>query len=198
MTGSELGKKILDRRRALHLTQEDLAERVGIQQSNVSSAEHGRFERLSKGKLLTLLEFLGIDAEAYLRQADQGGSDAVCPNPNCPRNTPYMFGDTIVWKPTLLKAVPSSDRHCCHCGDVLKKLCKCGASIQSGSFCVKCGLPFIPDDIDAASPPDNARVAFVEDRRRQTAIYLSDLESNANQTPQSAAIVHETRALATE
>jgi HTH-type transcriptional regulator/antitoxin HipB len=62
-----LGKKIGERRRALALSQEELAELAGVSVRFVGSLEHDK-PSVRLDKLIAVLEVLGLDLDVHLRR----------------------------------------------------------------------------------------------------------------------------------
>lgn len=64
-----LGVEVCKRIRAMKATQKDIAARLGITQPQVSELKHGKFERFSGDRLITLLGALGCDVEVRVTPA---------------------------------------------------------------------------------------------------------------------------------
>lgn len=65
---STLGAKIGDRRRALKLSQEELAELAGVSVRFVRTLEHGK-PSVRLDKVLDVLEVLGLELDVRVRLA---------------------------------------------------------------------------------------------------------------------------------
>ena len=61
----EMGKRIFDRRKALHLTQEQLAEKLGVSTQMISNLELGK-KAIRPENLARLCEILNISADYVL------------------------------------------------------------------------------------------------------------------------------------
>ena len=61
LTLPELGEQIADRRRALKLTQPELAKRAGIGRSTLAALEGGKLAELGFTKIAMILAVLGLD-----------------------------------------------------------------------------------------------------------------------------------------
>ena len=71
----EIGKRILDRRKQLGLTQEALAEKAEVTTQFVSYAESGK-RAMRPGNLLKISEALGVSAD-YLLTGDMIDKDSL-------------------------------------------------------------------------------------------------------------------------
>jgi transcriptional regulator with XRE-family HTH domain len=60
-----IGRRLLDRRKALGLTQREIAARAGLPFSYLSELEHGKAEP-GAGNILRLCRVLGLSADALL------------------------------------------------------------------------------------------------------------------------------------
>lgn len=63
---NEIGKRILERRKQLHLTQEELAERANITPQTVSSAELGK-KALRPENIIKICAALNVSTDYLLR-----------------------------------------------------------------------------------------------------------------------------------
>ncbi len=139
-------------RRAMGITQTDLAERIGSKQSAVSMFERGNVHALSQEKIGLVAELLEIPFST--RQPDQGPAAAMplryCPLFDCPANKPFVVQGKVL-------ALPRPDaaghgKHCRFCGELLESRCPgCGQAIEPGACCPSCGSPYIPTP-ESASP----------------------------------------------
>lgn len=126
------------------LTQKVLAGLVGIPQDKISLLEHGRFDAVSRGKLLALVEFLGLDPDIFENVKDRL-TIAYCPNPECPSAKAVPIGATIAMEPRFFTP-EAGQGHCRNCGEVLLRRCEhCRAAASPGGpFCGNCGRPLAP------------------------------------------------------
>ena len=167
---TEICQQLRDARRAKGLTQAELAQRVGCQQSAVSMMEAGRTTALARETLMRIAAELGVVVEsastALLASVTLPMAGAAhCTDPECPSNVPFVVSGALVFWPRPQPAL-SGGRHCAYCGEVLASACsKCGAPAGTGACCRACGSAFVP-------PPATVRTdveAWAETRRRQIA-----------------------------
>ena len=139
--------KFKDARRALGLTQSELAAELGCHQAALSMFESGKSTKLSNDYVSKLAVRLKLDLKTLLEsnQTDDVTlpratvSFGFCPDPECPSNTPYAVGECTFFRVTLQKG-----RYCAHCGEVLEKSCpSCGAQLNEGACCTLCGKPYV-------------------------------------------------------
>jgi DNA-binding Xre family transcriptional regulator len=134
-------------RRAKHLTQQRLAELIGVTQSQISDFETGKRPTLSHEKIQQLCQVLGIrhpDSTGLVPQ-NVGGATACCPDAWCPGAVIRALPQHIKVRPLFLVAY--SGPNCPLCGEVLAKECEqCGAPVEFGVCCPQCGK-------DYAEPP---------------------------------------------
>ena len=155
-------------RRAKGLTQAELAQRVGCQQSAVSMMESGRTTALARETLVQIAAVLGVALDAGTATpatvVPPAAGHAHCTDPECPSNVPFVVSGALVFWPRP-QPVPGG-RHCAYCGEVLASACgTCGASAGTGACCRACGTPFVP-------PPAMVRAdneVWATERRRQIA-----------------------------
>jgi predicted XRE-type DNA-binding protein len=74
---AELARQIYHRIRALHTTQADLAERLHLQQPEVSKLANARYTGFSTDRLLTILAALGMKVD--IRVSPQRGKNKQQP-----------------------------------------------------------------------------------------------------------------------
>ena len=139
--------KFKDARRALGLTQSELASELGCHQAALSMFEKGKSTKLSEEYVLKLATRLKLDLKKLL-ESDQAGcamfqqtavSLGFCPDPDCPSNAAYAVGERTFFRVTLQKG-----RYCAHCGEVLEKLCpSCGVPLNEGACCTLCGSSYV-------------------------------------------------------
>lgn len=168
-SSTELCWQLREARRAKGLTQAQLAQRVGCQQSAVSMMESGRTTALASETLARIALALGValghEASApATADATPTSGRAFCMDPECPSNIPFVVSGALVFWPRPQPV--AGGRHCAHCGEVLAGVCgKCGAPASAGACCRDCGAPFVP-------PPAMVRAdseAWAAERRRQIA-----------------------------
>lgn len=156
-------------RRAKGLTQVELAQRVGCQQSAVSMMESGRATALARETLVRIAGELGVvleDATATSSSVVMSSppASAYCTEPECPSNIPFVVSGALIFWPRPQPV--AGGRHCAFCGEVLARVCgTCGAPAAAGACCRECGASFVP-------PPDTLRAdseAWAAERRRQIA-----------------------------
>ena len=116
-------------RRAKGLTQAELAQRVGCQQSAVSMMEAGRTTALAHETLARIAAELGVTwaatEHAAAPAAARPAGQAHCPDPECPSNVPFVVNGALVFWPRPQSA--SGGSHCAWCGEVLARICPaCG------------------------------------------------------------------------
>ena len=155
-----LGSQIKEARQRRHLSQSALARQVGCRQSALSMYEGGRETALSAQTVGRLCEALGLlpptEAElAAARAAGEGVGEATrvfCPNAACPSNLPAEVGGRVALVPRA-HAVGEGEIHCAWCGEVLERACpECGAPVNAGAFCARCGTPYLAEAPRRADP----------------------------------------------
>ena len=166
---TELCQRLREARREKGLTQAQLAQRVGCQQSAVSMMEAGRSTALARETLVRIAAELGVvlesaeDVPVAVAAAPVPGR-AFCPDPECPSNVPFAVNGALLFWPRP-QPVPGG-RHCACCGEVLVSACtRCGSPAGAGACCRDCGTAFV-------LPPAGLRAdaeAWAEARRRQIA-----------------------------
>ncbi|MEI6211316.1 MAG: helix-turn-helix transcriptional regulator [bacterium] len=165
----ELCRQLREARRVRGLTQAQLAQRVGCQQSAVSMMEAGRTTALARETLVQIAAELGValaHVGATPATADTAAScgRAFCTDPECPSNIPFVVGGVLVFWPRPQPV--AGGRHCAHCGEVLAGICsKCGAAASAGACCRECGTPFVPPPATVCADSE----AWAVERRRQIA-----------------------------
>ncbi len=153
-------------RRAAHLSQTELAERAGCNQSQLSAFEAGVRGKVSRETIAKVAELLGLEAPdddaaaAVARPVATPAALARCPDFACPSNLPYFAGDRLLFLPL---GTAGAGAHCALCGEVLVRACPhCGAPILAhGGCCGSCGLPLVEIPEGAVADPR----AWAEARR---------------------------------
>ena len=165
---TDLHLRLRAARRDKGLTQADLAQRAGCQQSAISMMESGRMTALAQETLQRIAVELGVAIETHGKTpvAAPSAGAAYCTDPECPSNIPFVVSGALVFWPRPQPA--AGGRHCACCGEVLSSACgTCGAPAGAGACCRACGSPFVP-------PPATVRAdleAWAETRRRQIAAW---------------------------
>ena len=155
--------KFKDARRALGLSQTDLAAAVGCKQAALSMFEGGQVTKVSEEVVRKLAGELKLDLDALKREekAEPAAAQSVvrsavrgfCPNCECLSNVPFAVDGRIVFFTNRSMASPGGGRRCAICGEVLEQRCpSCGAALNEGACCTVCGVPYItaslPDGVD--------------------------------------------------
>lgn len=136
-------------RRRQGLTQSEVARQVGCKQSAISMFEAGRSDALSQEKQRRLAELLGVDVE--LLTSSQIARRVVpvlkfCPVGDCPSNIPYVVGDRVCLRPTMIQGVKGVLEWCASCGEILEEICpneNCRTEVFEGAFCRRCGTAYV-------------------------------------------------------
>lgn len=169
-----LHRQLRDGRRALGLTQADLARQVGCQQSAISMLEGGRTDAVGRPTLEKIAGLLGVElapegaATAAAPRVAPTAGHRHCPSGACPSNVPFAIAGELVFWP---RAQPAGfGRHCAYCGEVLASTCRrCGSPATAGACCRDCGTPWI-------DPPEEAlrhAESWAESRRKAIAEWRS-------------------------
>ncbi len=144
-----LGDQIKSARQQRHMSQSELARKVGCKQSALSMFEGGRHTALNAGVIGKICDELGLLPPTQgesIEKAEVVGQRSFCPNPECPSNLPMMVGDRQVFIPHK-NVVGEGECHCAWCGEVLERACpECGAAVNAGAFCTHCGTPYLVSD----------------------------------------------------
>ncbi len=163
-----LCRQLREARRAKGLTQADLAQRVGCQQSSVSMMEAGRVTALAPETRARIAAELGVPLEPEAGEAVVAAPPvagrACCPEPDCPSNVPFVVSGALLFWPRGQAA--AGERHCAACGEVLVHACgKCGAPVIAGACCRDCGTAYVSAVAIQAADLE----VWAESRRRQIA-----------------------------
>ncbi len=149
-------------RKAQHLTQGELAEKVGCTQSTISHFETGSSGAASEELIGKLAAYLGVkreeDAPTALEEfiREKPGSVAFCPNSDCLAASHFVLNGKQVIRPWFFEIVAGpSLTHCSHCGEGLEVGCPaCLTPLVAGaSFCSGCGSAMVrptekPEDVE--------------------------------------------------
>jgi len=87
---AEMGKRIQQRRKALRLSQEELAERAEMSKQTVSRAENAQRE-LGAGNLAKIAQALGVSTD-YLLTGIYSGADVLLINQRTEKLNNRQFG----------------------------------------------------------------------------------------------------------
>ena len=188
---SGVGKLVEDQRKALGLTQRQLAERVGIRSSaQISGLERDQFEMISDEKLRDILAELNL-TEIAERMSLQSGRVVMCLSANCPGTGFRNIGRQIIATPAFF--VTSEEGVVCPlCASTLIGHCpneNCRKPLKYGSKCLSCREDFIKDledrfwTITGLNDPNGSAKkipASVDDVRTQIALLATERESVIN------------------
>lgn len=105
----ELGNRIRDRRREIHLSQEKVAEKAGISTNTISRIEGGQ-SAMSIEIFMKLVEILGVDANQLLGRAVLPEEDGQCREMFCRIRNLKQRDRAIVMK--TVKALVEGLRQC--------------------------------------------------------------------------------------
>lgn len=158
-------------RRALGLSQAELARRIGASQSAISMFENGHSTALAFDKVLAAADSLGVDLSPDTVHGDDEPRDVrprfrFCPDADCPSAWPHVLGSEVLLVPRLLAVAETVDArlHCAWCGEVMLDRCgDCGAPVNEGAACMHCGERYV----EPAIPDGVASAAWVERRRAE-------------------------------
>ena len=147
----EICFKLRDARRAVKLSQSELASEVGCKQSALSMFEQGDGTKLNDAVIGKLAKKFGVSLEAEAPVSLLTGATTVasasrgfCPNPKCPSNAAYAVDGRTFLRPDRVAADPAGGKYCALCGEVLEKRCpNCGAPVHDGAICSFCGEPYV-------------------------------------------------------
>ena len=146
----EICFKLRDARREAKISQGELAEEVGCNQSAISMFEQGKPTKLNDEVVEKIAKKFGVSLTAEVPAAEvpvarfEGTALAFCPNPNCPGNRRYQVEGRSLLLPDNESVNPVGARFCALCGEVLERKCpNCGATVHKGAICSICGEPYI-------------------------------------------------------
>ncbi len=157
-----LGNQIKSARQQRHMSQSELARKVGCKQSALSMYEGGRATALSAQSIGKICEELGLLPPTQAEMVQAAVVEQVrsyCPNVECVSNLPLRVGDRVVYVPRR-HVLAEGECHCAWCGEVLERACpECGAPIGEGAFCGQCGVAYLTGE---ERHVDERRVAMAE------------------------------------
>lgn len=146
----QLGQLIRQARVLKAKTQAEIADTIGIQQSQVSAIESGGFDAISQPKLDALVALLGLDPAMFATA--KKAADVLlraCSGHLCPTHLILKIGGS--WRQAIRPQVIDSKRIVCEvCGDVLLKACPhCSEPLVAGSFCPYCAASYFREVSEA-------------------------------------------------
>jgi transcriptional regulator with XRE-family HTH domain len=171
-------------RRQKGLTQTEVARLAGCSQSAVSMWESGRADALAKDKVELLAKVLGVDLGAVqvTAVAAPGAPAALvlkyCSVDDCPSCVPYAVHGQVWIRPRMVYAPASEATRCSDCGQALESRCpnpECEAEAVEGSFCPRCGTPYVASAAEASGP---AAVRWADEQRQKIAQWRDLVRSN--------------------
>lgn len=146
-------------RKAQHLTQADLARRIGCGQSAISYFENGNTGVLSDQLIERLGVVLGVErvfeesAEIEEIILEKPGTLAFCPESDCPGAWHEMVkGEHVIYPAFFEISAGPSLAHCPMCRSQLEVGClECLTSLTDGAaFCAGCGTMLVPSKVKTA------------------------------------------------
>lgn len=152
-------------RRTQGMVQGELAAQVGISRSALSRYEQGAYKTLGDATIRKICAALSLEPPSWLAQVGvptapervrQAGKTVLyyCPSPHCPMNEPFIVGDRIHFRPSVIASNPDSEVVCRFCEATMQHTCMgCGAPLVSGScVCGSCGTSYLePVTLDKCS-----------------------------------------------
>lgn len=174
-------------RLAKHLTQSQLAERVGCTQSAISHFENGDFSALSPETVERVQAVISSDGEAAVSEVL-----AFCPNPDCAVALTLVNQGNLAIRPAMYRITGTTVAvHCKVCGALLECGCRsCLTPLVDGAvFCVGCGAPLVdvPEALKGSDPEEHAalmlkRLTAYLETRATTERVPTPIWPNANQS----------------
>ena len=141
-----MGQRLRQARRALNLSQGDVAKATRIKQSAVSAFENGHTDAVSSEKLTAWKSYLEVNTNSDVECLGPTGKGlAICINSDCP-SLATGEGDRQVRRPRAIK-VKHNQTYCPECGDTLHGECpnpNCLEAVNEGAYCMSCGKPYVP------------------------------------------------------
>lgn len=148
-------RSFADLRKDHHLSQAELAEKVGVSQSTISRIEKGDLEpdlrvlsKIARELGITVKDMISKETVAeILGQQGQESFYAFCPNPFCDLNKLDKKNGSprVSWSSGNRYASWQFNEinYCAHCGtDLVKECPSCGRQFEEPNtrFCVTCGI----------------------------------------------------------
>jgi transcriptional regulator with XRE-family HTH domain len=181
---SPLHERFRSQRRALGVTQSQLAEEVNCAQSAVSMFESGRMDVLSRDKVAAIAAVLDVDLdEIFSVDLAMNGPVSVlkyCPSDECPSNIPYVVRAQLCFQPKMVLAPTAQQTRCAGCGDVLEDCCpdeSCCAPVEEGSFCMCCGSAYVTSTrtrTPAWADQQRTRIAAMQELTRTRKLVVAE------------------------
>jgi transcriptional regulator with XRE-family HTH domain len=141
---TNISSLIRRRRRELNLTQAQLAELVGTNQSQVSSLERGDLMAVRREVLDRIVQALGLEELVDLAHTRTATKNLrYCRNPACPCHTHIAQDEITCILPRIRK---TADDFCRACGTPMSDTCLnpgCCESVRLGMHCPSCGAAYI-------------------------------------------------------
>lgn len=131
----------------MHLSQGDLAARIGCSQTAISQLEAGNLNVLSNQKLKMLCAELGLTlSSTHILE----NILCYCTNFDCPNAFRMVVNGKLAIQPAMYRIPVGGTRFCKGCGSPLAPTClepSCQAPPEEGSsFCTHCGTPLVKID----------------------------------------------------
>ncbi len=151
-----LGQQIKVARQHRHMSQSELARKVGCKQSALSMYEGGRTTALNASVIGKICDVLGLipptQAELAAKPSAETKTRCFCPNSECISNLPMTIGAQTVYFPHHHQ-MTTDEVHCPWCGEVVERACpECQAPVNEGAFCKQCGTPYIVSEVKPVDP----------------------------------------------
>ncbi|MGA3268069.1 MAG: helix-turn-helix transcriptional regulator [Verrucomicrobiota bacterium] len=136
--------EVRKKRHEKHLSQTQLAARLGCSQAAICHVEKGKIGSLSEEKLDALCRELGVAIPSIVSSYSVL---AFCGNPDCPLGRREVVNGILTVQPAMFRMETGEMRFCKACGKPLLTTCQeqgCNAPPQEGAgFCTKCGTALV-------------------------------------------------------
>ncbi len=149
-SGRELSKAFRQKRREMSITQAELADRAGCQQSAISMFEAGRTSAVAQKTVQRVAEILEVDLVGFDFGTGDGAVSSFvakyCPIDGCPSNIPFAVSGELHFAPTMVRAAREAKTKCTSCGELLQAECpnrECRAASVPGGCCPQCGTAYV-------------------------------------------------------
>ena len=164
---------VLNARLRLHLTQKEVAARIGSTQPAVSDFENGKLGSLGNEKIEKFAELVGVKMPDTHGQVSEDGPTkitgqvlAFCPCPDCPEGVPISLNGKEVIRPVTARIDGGMRMSFCKsCGTALESGCReCLTELMpDAAFCTGCGLALVkvaplPAEVDLEEMVERRRV----------------------------------------